>query len=173
MTFLRNLNFDRPAAARLWPALDPETRSLAAQALYDGGDPAQRSEADAAIAERMNFRMVSVRKLPMAKRVEYLARAVLPDESLATDLLLALHLEGRRDMLAAFLDALEIPNDRGTIDEDHDMRPPEPDALRGAVQTLFESFPEKDVELYLACLWAMDNGNWGGLTDILRERAAG
>lgn len=172
MSFIGRLDFNRPDVSRIWPLLDSETRDLASRSLYRSGTPAQRAEADAAIAERMRFRPASVRKLPVEKRIGYVANVVHPDESLATELLLALHLDNRREILAAFLDALQIPNDNGTIDEDHELQPPAPENLNRAATELFDRFPAEQVELYLACLWAMDNGNWSGLSDPLRKRAA-
>ena len=44
-----------------------------------------------------------------------------PDDSLATSLLLALHLGRRQPLLSAFLDRMGIPHDEGMIDPDHEL----------------------------------------------------
>ena len=106
----------------------------------------------------------------MEKRIGYLAGSVRPDDSLAATLLLAYHLEHRRDLLSAFLDALEIPNDNGIIDEDHDMVAPTEEALGKAAGSLFGSFEQAHVELYLASLLVMDNVTWAGMAGVIRSR---
>ncbi len=95
-----------------------------------------------------------------------------PDDSLATSLLIALHLESRAGMLAAFLDALGIPNEEGLIHEDH--RPTVPDAasLETATAALFGKFPAAEVELYLASLLSVDPETWSALAPVLKRRRA-
>ncbi len=129
--------------SRLWTHLDPEVRTLAARSFYahDWGDVGTRREADLAIAQTLRFREASVRKLTVEKRVEYLARAVRPSDTLAHSLLLALHLEQRRPLLAAFLDELGVPHHDGLIAEDHDMTAPDPQPLRRAASQLLQRFP--------------------------------
>ena len=165
---------DDHSPARLWPCLDPEIRTLAARSLYDGsGENAEgRREADAAIARALRFRPTAVRRLPIEKRVAHLVRAVKLGDSLTSTLLLAFHLEHRRPLLVAFLEALGIPHQDGIIAEDHDLQPPEPEALGKAAAVLFERFPAHQVEVYLASLLAMDRVVWGGLADRITLRLA-
>ena len=111
-----------------------------------------------------------MRKLSAGKRIEYLLRAVRPDDSLAANLLLALHLEGRRALLTTFLDRLEIPHDEGMIDGDFDLQPPPPERLAPAVTALFEEFPAEQVEVYVASLVALDPDTWAGLPEVMRTR---
>jgi hypothetical protein len=159
--------------ARLWAELDDETRRIAARSLYRGewADPLSRREADLAIAEALRFREVAVRKLSADRRVDYLLRAVRPDDSLARSLLLALHLGQRKPILEAFLDALEIPHEGGMIDENFDLEPPDVTRLAGAVETLRSGFPDDEVEVYLTSLLAMDPETWGGLADVAGDSA--
>jgi len=156
--------------ARLWPLLDADTRLAAARSLYahEWGSGTAKREADQAIAQRMRFREQAVRKLPVERRARYLSQGMQPAESLAQSLLLALHLEGRRPMLARFLGRLGIPNDDGLIDEDHAPEPPPPEALDAAVRTLRDEFPRDEVDVYLLTLLAMDPETWSGLTGVLR-----
>ncbi len=164
---------DGLSPARLWSRLEPDVRLLAARSLYAhpwGENPAKR-EADVAIAMALRFREQAVRQLPTDKRAQYLARNVQPSETLASSLLLALHLEQRRAILREFLGALEIPNDDGVIAEDHDLEAPPQAKLAAAVARISEAFPGPDVEVYLLTLLALDPESWGGLEAILRERA--
>jgi hypothetical protein len=157
--------------ARLWSAMDPETRLAAAQSMYDDKDG--RREADAAVAATLRFRDVAVKSMPVERRVDYLLRAVRPDDGLASSLLIALHLRRRTALLTTFLDALEVPNAAGVIDPDFDMPTLDVERLGGPVATLFEHFAAEDVELYLACLLAMDPDVWSGLAGILAGRRTG
>jgi len=158
--------------AKIWMSLPPPVRSLAARSFYehDPDDVASRMQAEAAIARAVKARDVFVRRLPEEKKIAYLATAVRPDEILASSLLLALHLAHRRPMLAAFLDALEIPHDNGLIAEDADMTPPDAKRLSAAARTLYEKFPEDEVSLYLKVLLAMDGEMWGGLAETVEAR---
>jgi len=167
---LQELPIDDLSPSRLWGALDAETRALAARAMY--GERETRREADAAVASALRFRPAAVSKLPVEQRVNYLLRAVHPDDGLAGSLLLALHLTYRRPLLAAFLDRLGIPHDDGLIDPDHDVEQIDPQTLTAAVEQLYTSFPAADVELYLTSLVAMDPDAWSGLLPALRERNA-
>ena len=73
------------APAAVWAAIDVDTRRLAARALYGAevDTRAARAEANRAIALALRFRPAAVGRLPVEKRVDYLARAVRPDDSLA------------------------------------------------------------------------------------------
>ena len=58
-------------------------------------------------------------------------------------------------------------------DPDFDMPALDAERLAGPVATLFERFAAEDVELYLACLLAMDPDVWHGLAGILAGRRTG
>jgi len=172
MHLLENLPLEDITPSRLWPELDAESRTLAARTVLDpaSGDPSARAEAHAAIVSALRFRPAAVQRLPSSKRVEYLLRAVRPDDSLATSLLLALHLSHRTDMLSTFLEALEIPQKDGLIEPDYELVPIEPDRLGPAVSRIREGFPEDHVAVYLASLIALDSDVWGGLVEIVQQQ---
>ena len=159
---------DTLTPAALWSQVDLETRRLAARSVYspEWDEPASRAEANQAIASTLRFRRAAVGRLPLEKRIDYLARAVHPDDSLAGTLLRALHLTLRKKMLADFLGALEIPQKDGLIEADGPIDPPDSAKLRAAVTRLLRSYPVADVQLYLASLLAMDPGVWGDLGEI-------
>jgi hypothetical protein len=171
MSLLDRLNLEGLTPAMLWSALDPETRRSAAQTLYGSAsaDDSGRLEADAAIAGALRFRPVAVRKLSLEKRVGYLLRSVRPDDSLATTLLLALHLGSRKAMLEAFLDELGIAHEAGAIKAD-EFELPDAERTAAAVESLYERFPGEEVDVYLAALVAMDPETWSGLTGVLERR---
>jgi hypothetical protein len=164
------MDLSQCAPSQLWASLEPEVRLAAARSLYshDWGEAPTRREADFAIMQGMRFRESAVRQLPVDRRAQYVARSIRPTDSLAGSMLLALHLEQRRAMLSAFLDALKIPHADGLIDEDHDMKPPSSSGLAKAVKSLSERFPPDEVELYLATLYVLDRVTWAGLAPLLK-----
>ncbi|HEX5043333.1 MAG TPA: hypothetical protein VFV75_10535 [Candidatus Polarisedimenticolaceae bacterium] len=168
------LDFQGLTPARLWRSLAAEERMLGARAFFAHAwaDGSARREGELAIARALRFREDAVRKLPLDKRAGYLAKAVQPADSLAGSLLLALHLEERRALLAAFLDALGIPHENGMIAEDHDVQPPGEGALARAAEALGSRFPAREVDVYLASLLALDPETWNGVGDVLEARRA-
>lgn len=169
MAILERLDLDRLTPGRLWAALEPEARAAAARALYRR-DPAGRREADFAIATTMRFRDAAVRQLPVERRARYVATIPAPSDSLVSSLLLAFHLEERKDVLGAFLDALGIPHEDGLIEEGHEIEPPAVGALASGAEALYSAFPEETVDTYFASLLALDPETWGGLAPTLEAR---
>ena len=171
MTIFHKLQLRELTPARLWAELDPETRQLAARTVYSDAldDDTSRLEADTAIAATLRFRPVAVRKLPLDKRVGYLVRAVRADDSLASSLLLALHLGRRRSMLATFLDQLGIEHEDGVIQVD-EFEPPGAEKLTAAVEAVYDAFPETEAEVYFATLIALEPESWEGLIEVLESR---
>ena len=172
-TLAKELPLDDLSPSKLWGHLDPAVRQLAAHALYvhDWGRAQTRREADLAVAATLRSRELTVRKMPTDRRADYLARAVRPTDSLASSLLLALHLQHRRDLLATFLDTLGIPHDGGLIAEEHEVSALAPDTLARAAAMMFAKFPEEAVETYFATLIAIDHELWSPLIPILRDRS--
>ena len=169
MSLTTALDLTTCGPTQLWAALPVETRQSAARALYahDWGNAPTRREADFAIMQGMHFRETAVRQLPVDRRAGYLARSIRPTDSLASSMLLALHLESRRPMLATFMDALGIPHTDGLIADDHETKAPKAAALEKAVGALRAKFDAADVDLYLACLVVLDRETWGGLAALI------
>lgn len=172
MTMFDRTKLQDLTPARLWAELDPETREVAARTIYSDAldDDTSRLEADTAIANTLRFRPVAVRKLPLDKRVGYLLRAVRADDSLASTLLLALHLGRRRAMLGAFLDGLGIEHEDGVIQVD-DFETPTAEQLTDAVEAVYEGFPANEAEVYFATLIVMEPEVWEGLIEVLERRS--
>ena len=170
MSLASRVDLSQCAPSELWASLEPEVRLAAARSLYshDWGEAPTRREADFAIMQGMRFRESAVRQLPVDRRAQYVARSIRPTDSLAGSMLLALHLEQRRTMLSAFLDALKIPHVDGLIAEDHDMKPPSAAALEKAAKALHDRFPQEEVELYLATLYVLDRDTWAALAPLLK-----
>jgi len=173
MSLLRKLDLRQLSPAGLWTELDADTKRAAAETVYDGSldDDSSRLEADHAIAVTLRYRPQAVRKLPASKRVGYLLRAVRPDDSLASTLLLVLHLGRRAPMLGVFLDHLGIEHEGGMIRAER-LDPPPAERLEAAIEALYERFPADQVDLYLAALVAMDPDTWSNVLPVVERRLA-
>ena len=156
---------DLPRPSQLWKRLSPERKLQAAEGFWrDDNAGAEHAEAVATIAQRLKFRVKSVVALPTEKKARHLASMPTVSELVAARLLVAYHLETQRPMMGAFLDALGIKHENGLI-EDEEMKPPGPDKLREAANTLRASFPADDVALYFTTLMWQDPETWKGLIE--------
>ena len=115
------------------------------------GDEHAQHRALAILAKSLHFRPQSLLKSPAEKKADLLAtRLSAADlEETFEAALMVFHTTTRRPMLAAFLDEWKIPHQDGSIEVD-DYTPPTPDSVDGAVRKLRESFPLRDVVVYLA-----------------------
>jgi hypothetical protein len=165
----------RKTPSRVWSDLAPDARVAAARSVYahPWEDDSMRAEADLAIAAKLRFRLAAVRKLPIARRIDYLAKAVRPDDGLAATLLRALHLAERKELLGAFLDEIGVPHEDGVIDSDHALDLSDRVRLRRAIERLCERFPAADVEVYLDTLLALDPVSWGPIAEVHPLKPAG
>jgi hypothetical protein len=143
--------------------MSPEQRQQAAEAFWRDRDSiVEQAEVMALIARKLNFRFKSVQGLPVARKVAQLIALGHVSDGVAGRLLVTYHLHAQRPMMAAFLDALDIPHDNGLIAQDETPKP-DPDKLAAAAASLRESFPAADVDLYFATLALQDPETWGGL----------
>jgi len=149
--------------ARLWRLMPLELRVAAAGAFWADEQAAiEQAEAVALIARQIKFRPKSVMTLTVDKRARHLAGLVQVSDLLAARLVIAYHLEHKRPMMGAFLDALGIGHEDGLI---KDEAPTVPDAatLDAAVKTLSAAYPQADVARYFWALLWQDPETWGGL----------
>jgi hypothetical protein len=151
--------------------MSPETRLEAATAFWSDDESPdiqlQQSEAIVAIARKMNFRPRSVQAMPADRLAKGLARLSEVSDSIATRALIAFHFDARRELMGAFLDALGIEHDQGTITDDEGVSAPSHESLTAAIEKVRESFPEADVTLYMRTLSALDAETWGNLDGLI------
>src|SRR5258708_1731881 len=106
-------------------------------AFWRHGEPQARLLATAQLAKLLHFRDETIRKMPAEKKADLLASRIGAhefDEALATGLM-QYHTREQAEMLAAFLDAWNIPHEKGSIETD-DYKSPDAAQVRDAVQTL-------------------------------------
>ncbi len=160
-------SIDIPRPARLWKDLPEEKRLAAAEGFWDDEQAvAEQAEVIGAIAKQLNFRPKSVIALPVERKVRHTARMAQISDTVASRLLVAYHLQTQRPMMAAFLDALGVAHEEGLI-KDEDLKRPEADALKAAVEALAGKFPPEDIRLYFSTLVLQDPDTWGGLAELL------
>ena len=151
--------------ARVWKGMTAEQRLRAAEALWRSDEArGDQQAAVLAIAKHLKFRPKSVTALDRDRKVRYLAAVPDLPEDLAAHVLIVYHLAEQRPMMSAFLDALGIAHDQGTIEQDAAS----PDAAKfgAAVAAIRGSYPPQDVALYLDTLVSQDPGAWGALREV-------
>ena len=139
-----------------------EKRLLAADAFWreeQADAEMQHMDAVVTIARRLNFRPKSVHALPVERKAKHLSQLSDVSEAVATRALISYHFTVKRDLMAAFLDALEIKHENGVINEES-VPPPSRDRIAAAITTVKGSFPAEDVDLYLKTLAAIDEDTW-------------
>jgi hypothetical protein len=157
---------------KLWKALTPEERAQGVTAaLADDENGWVKTTTRGAIASALRFRPQTVASWPRPKMVSEAARLPIDDVQLLSAYLVDLHLGHRRPMMAAFLDALGIPNEDGRIDSDTTAaRVQEPARVAKAADALVTRFPPDEVVTYFLTLLLQDAGVWGGTVDWLKAR---
>jgi len=155
------------SATRLWKSLPPEERLLAASAFFRDPSPELAGSALSSLATARRMRPQAARALPPDAQARILATVLDPGEALAQGLLVSLHLDERRPLLAAFLDALGLPHEDGILTEEAESAEPvTAQAAREAVSAL-GSFPRDQVETYLNTLWLQEEERWSALPEAL------
>jgi hypothetical protein len=149
-------------ATRLWKRLTRDERLAAASAFWRETPQEIAGTALAAIVRARHVRPQVARSFDEEEKVLCLASVLDPGESVASALLVALHLGPRRPMLAAFLDAAGLPHEDGILKEE-DATPLSEGAARAGVVALAASYPRADIETYLNTLWLQDPERWDAL----------
>jgi hypothetical protein len=150
-------------ATRLWKSLPREERGRAASAFFREPSPDLLGSALGVLVKARRMRPQAARALAPEAQARILATVIDPGESLAQGLLVSLHLGERRPLLAAFLDALDLPHEDGILTEAAESSAPaSEEATRKAVKAL-ASFPEDQVAIYLNTLWLQDPERWAAV----------
>jgi hypothetical protein len=158
---------------RLWKALTPEERALGINAcLDDDSDGWVKNRTRTAVAAALKFRPQTVATWPRTKLVGEVVRLPIDDAQLLSGYIVDLHLGLRRPMMAAFLDALDIPNDDGRIDSENTVVPQQDsERITAAADGLVGKYPQDEIVVYLLTILLQDNSTWAGTADWLVKRA--
>lgn len=150
-------------ASRLWKRLAREERLAAASAFFAQPSDEVLGNADAAIIRARRLRPKVAHALPPQEKARVLSTVLDPDETLASALVVALHLGERRRLLVAFLDSLGLAHEDGILKDEGDMPPIAEEPARRAVAALAEAFPAPQVLTYMNVLWLQDPERWSAL----------
>jgi len=146
------------------PALANEILTFA----YESDKPAYKATLNG-VAQALRVRPVYLERQPRPQRhasmVQILSRPAL--ETVAGGLLREWLLKKHKAMLVDFLNALEIKNEDGVVD---DLPQSMDDAkLKAAVETLLNKHPHEAVAVYLNAFNDMNQANWPNLKAILES----
>ena len=103
----------RLSALNLWRTLEDREKTIALRGCFR--DRGTREILVERVAEARHFRKKTVQRWSEEKLVET-SRRVTPNLALAFELLLTLHMDGRREMLGTFYDQIGLPHDDGDPD---------------------------------------------------------
>jgi hypothetical protein len=143
---------------------DSERRRRVLVAFWRFGEDTATLIAVAQLAKALHFREESIRKMPVEKKAELFAsRATAPEfEQPLEAALMQYHTHEQSALLAAFLDFWKIPHVNGSIEAD-DYPTPSVDQVRAAVSAL-DTFPPRDVAIYLASAGLLMGEGWRAVT---------
>jgi hypothetical protein len=113
------------------------------------------------IAQQKKFRPKFILGLDDERRAKHLAGMISLPEALAARCLVVYHLTEQREMMGAFLDALDLKHENGLIEDDHAR--PDPGKIGPAVDAITARYPAEDVSLYLSTLLCQDPETWAEL----------
>jgi hypothetical protein len=150
-------------ATRLWKRMGREERLAAARHFFEEPPPELLGSALAALVKARHVRPQVARAMAPDEQAKALAAVSDPGESLASGLVVALHLAERREILKTFLDAAGLPHEDGLLKEDDDGAPLTEQQARAGVAALRSAFPREQVDLYLNALWLQDSERWAVL----------
>jgi len=154
---------------RLWKSLPRPDREEAAKAFWSHPPEHAGAEAAREIMNLLRVRPQAFHKIPLASRVRALAGLAHPPESVADALVLALHLDSRRQLLVDFLDALGVEHQDGMIDEETEVPAPTLEAVRAAAPPLVARHSADAVRVYWNALWMQDRERWAALETVAAE----
>ncbi|HLF56920.1 MAG TPA: hypothetical protein VI942_08750 [Thermoanaerobaculia bacterium] len=157
------------SAARLWKTLARAEREAAARAFWQRPPREAAAAAAREVVDLLRVRPQAFAKVPVAVRVRALAGLANPSEAVAEALLVALHVDERRQLLADFLDALGIAHEEGLIAEDAEPATPSLEAVRASAAALVARHTAPAVRVYWNVLWLQDRERWAALEPVADE----
>ena len=150
-----------PTSTRLWKRLSPAERRTAAEAFFAESSQEVLGAALGAIVKARHLRPQAARALSPEEQARILSGVLDPGESVASALLVAIHLAARRPLLVAFLDGVGLPHENGILKEEADAAGPlDEEKARAAVLALRSEFPLEEVRTYLNTLFLQDPDRW-------------
>jgi hypothetical protein len=154
-------------ARRIFEELaDTDQRRAMLTDFWRFGDAPTKQAALAYLAKALNFRAVTLGKMPPEKKAALLATRLGGGEveHFLEVALMAHHMQRARPLMTAFLDRWGIAHEDGAIVAEDGGEAPAPQAVREAVAALAGSFERRDVRLYLAAAGLLMGEEWSRAT---------
>lgn len=138
--------------AEVWNAFTPEERRAALLIAVSDRAGDVREWAEEQVARRHNFRKKFVRGMPPKALVKWSSGLTPEYPDILDELIRRFHLAERVDLLSAYLDRLGLDHERGNLTDDKGAAELTPEHAEESALGLLESFPARDVALYIAAL---------------------
>jgi tetratricopeptide (TPR) repeat protein len=151
---LRELVADpgRLTPQRLWRALSTEDRRSAVASFLKAGI-GERGNLVSALARSRSFRAKTVQRWTDDKLAHASGQMFPESRELVMELLYALHVPGRCQMVGTFLEGLEVPHECGVVDNEvMDALEPSLEAVRGSAAATISEHGEEQFLTYIATL---------------------
>jgi hypothetical protein len=137
---------------------------------YESDKPTYKATLNG-VATALRVRSVFLERQPRAQRhtsmIQILSRPGL--DAVAGAMIRAWLVQKQKPMLVDFLNALEIKNENGVVD---DLPKTVDDAkLKSAIETLLAKYPPEIVAVYLNAFNDMNEANWANLKTMLESDA--
>lgn len=151
-------------------AILDHTKRMSAErflAIYSGLENQGYGPLDKQVAEKLRFRPVAIRRLPMAKRARQAQQILLEGgghAELAYELFGTYLMSKHKELVTAFLDGTGVEHEDGIIESTLEDGAPDPERIEAVVAELDQRHDPDDVTLYLALCTEM----WPGL-ELLRS----
>ncbi len=135
---------------------------------FESDKPTYRATLNA-VAQARHLRPVFLERQPRSQRhatmIASLSRPAL--DTVAGGILRTWLLKKHKSMLVDFLNALEIKNEEGVVD---DLPESMDDAkLKSAIEVLLAKYPPEAVAVYLNAFNDMNEANWANLKNVLES----
>lgn len=140
---------------------DPERRRRILTDFWRYADASAKAMAIVQLAKALHFRDETIRKMPAEKKADLLASRIGSHEfeQVLEMALMQYHTHEQNEMMKAFLDLWQVPNENGSIEVD-DYQVPSADQVRDAVRQLEGRYDRRDVALYLATAGLLMGQEW-------------
>jgi hypothetical protein len=152
---------------QIFAAMSPEEAHRFFEKL-SATSPAVFRQAVAAASAAMKARPRYLMKQPFEKRASAVRRALsrVTSDPIAEEMLAVYFLEGRKELLAEWLDAIGLEHEEGALKEGNPSEPPE-ERVRGTVESFLNTDDDSDRRLLLRAFAAQASIDWPSLDALI------
>src|SRR5256885_9254140 len=136
--------------------------------------PPAKAMAIVQLAKALHFRDETIRKMPAEKKADLLASRIGAHEfeQVLEMALMQYHTHEQNEMMKAFLDLWQVPNENGSI-EGENYQVPTTEQIRDGVRQLEGRYDRRDVALYLATAGLLIGEEWRAAAGAVADGGLG